>query len=82
MSDNIPAAGAQFGALQSLTYSNMFANTAVMINWHCQRCQLSQIRPQWLVGNMLIETSLKVVSSFVCSTLEKTMHSVESILLQ
>uniref|UniRef100_A0A1B6DQ53 non-specific serine/threonine protein kinase n=1 Tax=Clastoptera arizonana TaxID=38151 RepID=A0A1B6DQ53_9HEMI len=49
MSEHIPATNAQFGALTSLTYSNMFANTAVMINWHCQRCQLSQIRPQWLI---------------------------------
>lgn len=49
MSEYIPASNSQFSALQSLTYSNMFANTPVMINWHCQRCQLSQIRPQWLV---------------------------------
>ncbi|XP_075215251.1 leucine-rich repeat kinase [Lycorma delicatula] len=53
MSEHIPASNTQFSALQSLTYSNMFANTPVMINWHCQRCQLSQIRPQWLVDAAL-----------------------------
>ncbi|KAG8262242.1 hypothetical protein J6590_056305 [Homalodisca vitripennis] len=53
MSEQVPAASTQFSGLQSLTYSNMFANTPVMINWHCQRCQLSQIRPQWLVDAAL-----------------------------
>lgn len=50
MSEHIPAASTQFSSIQSLTYSNMFANTPVMINWHSQHCQLTQIRPQWLVS--------------------------------
>ncbi|RZF34102.1 hypothetical protein LSTR_LSTR009743, partial [Laodelphax striatellus] len=53
MNEKIPSSSSQFGALQNLTYSNMFANTPVMINWHCQRCQLTQIRPQWLVDAAL-----------------------------
>jgi hypothetical protein len=37
--------------LTSLTYSSLFPNTSVMINWHNQRCDLSQVRKNWLVSN-------------------------------
>jgi hypothetical protein len=36
--------------LTSLTYSSLFPNTSVMINWHSQQCDLSQVRKQWLVS--------------------------------
>nr|CAD7202602.1 unnamed protein product [Timema douglasi] len=39
----------------SLTYSTLFPNTAVMINWHNQQCDLAQVRTQWLVScNILL----------------------------
>jgi hypothetical protein len=44
----------QFG-YTSLTYSSLFPNTAVMINWHNQQCDLSQVRKQWLVSNGLFQ---------------------------
>jgi len=46
MTDNIVS---QFGGLSSLTYSNIFPSTPVMINWHSQRCKLESIKSQWLV---------------------------------
>lgn len=46
MTDNIAS---QFGGLSSLTYSNIFPSTPVMINWHSQRCKLESIKSQWLV---------------------------------
>ncbi|KAJ4452048.1 hypothetical protein ANN_03564 [Periplaneta americana] len=39
--------------LSSLTYSSLFPNTSVMINWHNQQCDLSQVRKQWLVDAAL-----------------------------
>ncbi|XP_021920937.1 leucine-rich repeat serine/threonine-protein kinase 1 isoform X3 [Zootermopsis nevadensis] len=39
--------------LTSLTYSSLFPNTSVMINWHNQQCDLSQVRKQWLVDAAL-----------------------------
>ncbi|XP_049858112.1 leucine-rich repeat serine/threonine-protein kinase 1 isoform X1 [Schistocerca gregaria] len=39
--------------LSSLTYSSLFPNTAVMINWHNQQCDLAQLRKQWLVDAAL-----------------------------
>lgn len=42
-----------FSSVTSLTYSAMFPNTAVMINWHNQRCHLSQVRMQWVVDAAL-----------------------------
>nr|XP_018906420.1 PREDICTED: leucine-rich repeat serine/threonine-protein kinase 1 isoform X2 [Bemisia tabaci] len=51
MSENLPAM--QFGGITGLTYSSLFADTPVMINWHCQKCQLSKIKPQWLVDAAL-----------------------------
>ncbi|XP_067008597.2 leucine-rich repeat serine/threonine-protein kinase 1 [Anabrus simplex] len=39
--------------LSSLTYSALFPNTAVMINWHNQQCDLSQIRKQWMIDAAL-----------------------------
>lgn len=50
MSENLPAM--QFGGITGLTYSSLFADTPVMINWHCQKCQLSKIKPQWLVRTL------------------------------
>lgn len=35
------------------TYSSMFPSQPVMINWHNQRCRLSQLRPQWLTDAAL-----------------------------
>lgn len=42
-----------FPTVTSLTYSSLFPNTPAMINWHNQRCHLSQIRPQWLTDAAL-----------------------------
>jgi hypothetical protein len=38
----------------SLTYSSLFPNTSVMINWHSQQCDLSQVRKQWLVSKDIV----------------------------
>lgn len=38
-----------FANIAGLTYSTLFPNTPTMINWHNQRCHLSQIRTQWIV---------------------------------
>ncbi|XP_018323262.1 leucine-rich repeat serine/threonine-protein kinase 1 isoform X2 [Agrilus planipennis] len=43
----------QFSIFSSITYSSIFPNTPVMINWHNQRCHLSQIRSQWLTDAAL-----------------------------
>lgn len=51
MTDNIVS---QFGGLSSLTYSNIFPSTPVMINWHSQRCKLESIKSQWLVRLFLL----------------------------
>lgn len=51
MTDNIAT---QFGGLSSLTYSNIFPSTPVMINWHSQRCKLESIKSQWLVRTLFI----------------------------
>ncbi|XP_065214793.1 leucine-rich repeat serine/threonine-protein kinase 1 isoform X2 [Planococcus citri] len=53
---------ANFGALTNFTYSNMFAYTPVMINWHnAYQCQLPRIKPQWLVDAALhINPKLKL----------------------
>ncbi|XP_050423466.1 leucine-rich repeat serine/threonine-protein kinase 1 [Adelges cooleyi] len=50
MTDNIAS---QFGGLSSLTYSNIFPSTPVMINWHSQRCKLECIKSQWLIDAAL-----------------------------
>lgn len=42
-----------FSNITSLTYSTLFPNTPVMINWHNQKCHLSQIRTQWLTDAAL-----------------------------
>lgn len=49
--------------LTSLTYSSLFPNTSVMINWHNQQCDLSQVRKQWLVSNE--ESCLRFIFSKV-----------------
>ncbi|XP_022171675.1 leucine-rich repeat serine/threonine-protein kinase 1 isoform X1 [Myzus persicae] len=58
MTDNIAS---QFGGLSSLTYSNIFPSTPVMINWHSQRCKLESIKSQWLIdGALHINPRLKM----------------------
>ncbi|XP_050524105.1 leucine-rich repeat serine/threonine-protein kinase 1 isoform X2 [Daktulosphaira vitifoliae] len=58
MTDNISS---QFGSLSSLTYSNIFPSTPVMINWHSQRCKLDNIKSQWLIDAALhINPKLKM----------------------
>lgn len=56
MNEKIPS---NFGAVTNFTYSNMFASTPVMVNWHnAHHCLLPQVKPQWLVsecGNVLSE---------------------------
>lgn len=42
-----------FSNITNLTYSTMFPNTPTMINWHNQKCQLSQIRMQWIIDAAL-----------------------------
>lgn len=42
-----------FSNITNLTYSTLFPNTPTMINWHNQRCHLSQIRSQWLIDAAL-----------------------------
>ncbi|KAL0267443.1 UNVERIFIED_CONTAM: hypothetical protein PYX00_009712 [Menopon gallinae] len=37
----------------TLTYSSVFPNTPVMINWHGNRCLLSNIKANWLVDAAL-----------------------------
>ncbi|XP_071051470.1 leucine-rich repeat serine/threonine-protein kinase 1 isoform X2 [Onthophagus taurus] len=42
-----------FSGMSNLTYSTIFPNTPAMINWHNQKCHLSQIRTQWLIDAAL-----------------------------
>lgn len=35
------------------TYSSLFPSQPVMLNWHNQRCHLSQLRPSWLIDAAL-----------------------------
>ncbi|XP_015840648.1 leucine-rich repeat serine/threonine-protein kinase 1 isoform X3 [Tribolium castaneum] len=42
-----------FSNVTNLTYSALFPNTPTMINWHNQRCNLTQIRTQWLTDAAL-----------------------------
>lgn len=58
MTDNIAS---QFGGLSSLTYSNIFPSTPVMINWHSQRCKLESIKSQWLVRIFLNIINTKLI---------------------
>ncbi|XP_076250430.1 leucine-rich repeat kinase isoform X2 [Rhynchophorus ferrugineus] len=53
MTDNINSHLTIFSSVSSLTYSNLFPNTPTMINWHNQRCQLSEIKKHWLVDAAL-----------------------------
>lgn len=54
MTENISSSQfTMFSNFTSLTYSSIFPNVATMINWHNQRCHLSQIRPQWLTDAAL-----------------------------
>ncbi|KAK7861679.1 hypothetical protein R5R35_005355 [Gryllus longicercus] len=39
--------------ISSLTYSALFPNTAVMVNWHHQQCELAEVRKQWLIDAAL-----------------------------
>lgn len=42
-----------FSNITNLTYSTLFPNTPVMINWHNQKCNLTQIKKQWLTDAAL-----------------------------
>ncbi|XP_049820088.1 leucine-rich repeat serine/threonine-protein kinase 1 isoform X2 [Aethina tumida] len=42
-----------FSNVTSLTYSTIFPNTPTMINWHNQKCGLTQIKTQWLTDAAL-----------------------------
>lgn len=42
-----------FSNMTNLTYSSMFPNTPIMINWHNQKCHLSYIKTQWIVDAAL-----------------------------
>lgn len=42
-----------FSNITNLTYSALFPNTPTMINWHNQKCNLTQIRTQWLTDAAL-----------------------------
>lgn len=42
-----------FSNITNLTYSTMFPNTPAMINWHNQKCQLTQVKMQWIVDAAL-----------------------------
>lgn len=42
-----------FANVSSLTYSSLFPNTPTMINWHNQKCGLSEIKLQWLIDAAL-----------------------------
>lgn len=54
MTDNIHSSHfSLFSGMSNLTYSTIFPNTPAMINWHNQRCHLSQIRTQWLIDASL-----------------------------
>ncbi|XP_044740580.1 leucine-rich repeat serine/threonine-protein kinase 1 isoform X2 [Chrysoperla carnea] len=56
MTENVVATTSKFSMfsqLTSLTYSSIFPNVPAMINWHNQKCHLSQIRPEWLIDAAL-----------------------------
>ncbi|CAH1175605.1 unnamed protein product [Phaedon cochleariae] len=42
-----------FSNITNLTYSSLFPNTPTMINWHNQKCDLTQIKTQWLTDAAL-----------------------------
>lgn len=42
-----------FSNVTNLTYSTLFPNTPAMINWHNQKCNLTQIKTQWLIDAAL-----------------------------
>lgn len=42
-----------FANVSSLTYSSLFPNTPTMINWHNQKCGLTEIKLQWLIDAAL-----------------------------
>ncbi|KAJ8934094.1 hypothetical protein NQ318_004975 [Aromia moschata] len=42
-----------FSNVTNLTYSALFPNTPTMINWHNQKCNLTQIKTQWLTDAAL-----------------------------
>ncbi|XP_030762504.1 leucine-rich repeat serine/threonine-protein kinase 1 isoform X2 [Sitophilus oryzae] len=53
MTENINSHMTIFSTVSSLTYSNLFPNTPTMINWHNQKCGLSEIKTQWLIDAAL-----------------------------
>lgn len=55
MTENVATSGqfSMFSNIASLTYSSIFPNVPTMINWHNQKCHLSQIRSEWLIDAAL-----------------------------
>ncbi|KAK6640321.1 hypothetical protein RUM44_012007 [Polyplax serrata] len=47
MAEQLPTRG--FVASATLTYSSVFPNTPVMINWHGPKCHMTEIKMNWLV---------------------------------
>lgn len=52
MTEQLPRGS--LAGMASLTYSSVFPNTPVMINWHGNRCQLRHIKSNWLVSDKII----------------------------
>lgn len=68
------------------TYSSMFPSQPVMINWHNQRCRLSQLRPQWLTDAALqLNSKLKQnprchdIALFAITRLDVSSNSLVSL---
>ncbi|CAG9769543.1 unnamed protein product [Ceutorhynchus assimilis] len=54
MTENINSSHiTMFANVSSLTYSSLFPNTPTMINWHNQKCGLTEIKIQWLIDAAL-----------------------------
>lgn len=47
MTEQLPNQGLVSSA--TLTYSSVFPNTPVMINWHGTKCHLTEVKLIWLV---------------------------------
>lgn len=59
MTEQLPRGS--LAGLASLTYSSVFPNTPVMVNWHGQRCHLTHVKPLWLIEAALhLNSKLKL----------------------
>ncbi|XP_017772148.1 PREDICTED: leucine-rich repeat serine/threonine-protein kinase 1 isoform X5 [Nicrophorus vespilloides] len=87
MADNIHSSQfSLFSNVTNLTYSTIFPNTPTMINWHNQRCHLTQIRTQWLTDAALhLNTKLKQnprsaeVALYAITRLDISNNSLKSV---